>query len=381
MEIKCAREDLLKGLNLVEAGISTKTTLPILSNILVQAERRKITLFSTDLEIGIKHSINGEIIEPGEITIPAKKFTNIVRELSQETITIKTAKTGGKEETEVENQVIITSGKAYFSLMGIPPKDEFPPFPKYDSSKAVTISSDLLRKMVNLTSFAVSYDQTRYILNGVCFVGEKKDVKMIATDGRRLSYIKRAKAFSSPLTIEKIIPTKAINHLNHILSVPTKTEETEIIPDENQMVFKNGETILTTRLIEGNFPNYEQVIPGSFKMKVEIDREQLLQATRRAALLTDERNNSVKYLFRRKSLVVSSTTPDVGSAQDELSIDYTGEEITIAYNPTYVIDVLKNLTTPKVYLELTNPLSPGVIRPAELPEGEDYLYVVMPMRI
>lgn len=378
MEIRCAREDLLKGMQLVETGVSTKSTLPILSNVLIQTEQKRIVFISTDLEIGIKCGIPGKIVQSGEITIPAKKFTDIIKELPPEEVEIKVPKTAG-EKTEGENQVTISCGETTFWIMGIPPKDEFPPFPKFDASRAVTMPSNLLKKMINLTLFAVSYDETRYVLNGVYFVTKDREAKMIATDGRRLSYIKQSDALQSELTSTAIIPTKTMNELIRILS--GGEAETQIIVEENQVVFKNGDIILVSRLIEGNFPNYEQVIPTKSRVKIEIDREHLMQSTRRAALLTDERNNSVKYLFSKKRLIVSASTPDLGSAQDEFGVDYTGEELTIAYNPHYVIDVLKNLDSKEIYLELSDPLSPGVIRPAELPEGEDYLYVVMPMRL
>lgn len=373
MKLICSKDELLKNTQIAQLAISTKTNLPILTNLLVKTEKDKIKMAATDLEIGIKCYVKGEIIEKGSITIPAKKFIDIIRELPENEIEINVK----------DSQINITSGKAKFSIQGIP-AEEFPVLPDFTKEKYIEIETSLLKEMIQKTSFAVSRDETRYVLNGIYMVVENKKIKMVATDGRRLSFISKEIIDSIHKNekgkIEIIIPSKALNELNHLLSTITdgKDKKIKIAINENQIVFKVDETVLISRLIEGNFPNYEQVIPQSNKFKIKIDTQELFKSTKRVSILTSEKSNSVRYMLDKDKLKILANTIGVGKAEDELNIDYKNEQIEIAYNPHYVMDVLKNIDTKEIYLELNEPLSPGVIKPAE---DKDYLCVIMPMKI
>ncbi len=371
MKIICSKDELLKGIQIAQLAISSKTNLPILANFLLETHKDKIKMAATDLEIGIKCYIKGEIVKKGSISVPARKFIDIVKELPE-------------DETHInvkDNQISITSGKAKFSITGLS-SEEFPVLPEFTQKEYIEINAALLKEMIQKTVFAVSRDESHYVLNGIYFMIEENIMKMVATDGRRLCSI--TKEISNLITkkekIEIIVPSKALNELKNLLNTVADEKEKKIkmAISENQIIFKIDETILISRLIEGRFPTYEQVIPSSSKMKVKIDVQQLFKSTRRVAVLTNERSNSVKYILNNNKIKILANTVGLGEAEDEINIDYDKEQMEIAYNPNYVMDILKNIDTPEIYLELNEPLSPGVIKPVE---NKDYLCVIMPMKI
>ena len=279
--------------------------------------------------------------------------------------------------------MILVCQKSQFKVHGLP-KDDFPILPEVKKEKVFKINGSILQEMIHKTIFAVSTDETSYVLNGVYFQVENEKLKMVATDGHRLAYIHKKLEGKGEGKANVIIPTKTLNELSKVISDVAKgkaeKEETivEVITTENQIKFTVEGVEIISRLIEGQFPNYEQVIPKDSDKKVEVSTTELSSATKRVAILTSEKSNSIRYQIKAGKISISSKTPDMGEAKEEIDASYKGEEISIAYNAKYVLDVLKNVGTDQVSIELTQPLSPGILKP----KGDtDYLCVIMPMRV
>ena len=371
MEISCQRDELIRVVQMVHPVVGMKAALPVLANLLLEAKGKTLDVTGTDLQVGVRCSLNVSVIEPGAVTVPAKTISEVVRELPDQDVRLK---------VHEGSQVRIESGNAIFKLMGLP-KDDYPVLPKFEVGGELIIGQSVLSEMIRKTIFSVSHDETRYVLCGIYFIIEKGRIKMVSTDGRRLCYISREIAGEKKREASVIVPTKAVNELNRILTQAVPREEdgkVRIGIDENQIGFMVGDTVLISRLIEGHFPNYEQVIPQTAEIRLNVKTEELLQATRRVALLTSEKSNSIKYSLRKNQLVISANTEGLGEARDVVGIDYGGEEMEIAYNPQFLVDVLRNIGCDEVFLELTNSLNPCLIRPTT---GEDYISIVMPMRI
>jgi len=266
----------------------------------------------------------------------------------------------------------ITSGQSFFKIVGLS-EDEFPPLPKFDGGFSYSLDQGVFKEMLQKTVYAASTDETRYILNGnlLSFKGDKLTV--VATDGRRLALVEHELEFPKEAESDMIVPTKAVNELLHALhdDGPMKIQTTK-----NQVAFQFGDVLLISKLIEGTYPNFKQVVPSQCEQRVTIEREMLLTAIRRVALLASEKSNSIKMTFAKNKVLVSAVTPDVGEAHESLAVKYAGKEITVAFNPDFVMDPLKNLTCDEVYFEMTDELSPGVIK-CDVP----FIYVLMPMRI
>ena len=365
MEFVLDRDQFLQGVGLVSGVAGQKTnTLPILGNILIEsAPNKELFLAGTDLELGISTLLEVESLTEGAITVPGKKMYEILREVPPGRVEVTVAK---------NNAVNIKAGKAHFKIMGLP-KDDFPKFPEIDLSNALEIEQGIFKECLSLTAFAISRDETRYVLNGIYIQLTESDIKFVATDGRRLALVQ--KKLKTPISspVEMIIPAKAIQELARILS---REGTVKIIPTKTQAIFHFGKTILTTRLIEGHFPSYEQVIPKDEKTVSQVSREELLQAVRRAALLTTPDSQLVKFDFLKDRVLVSSRTPNLGEAREEIPAQGNGGELAIGFNPSYLVDVLKNLDIDTISFCLTEADKPGLLR-----GKEDYLYVVMPMQL
>lgn len=365
MEIKVTKSNFLKAASLVTGVTAQKAnTLPILGNVLLETTSRgELRLVGTDLEVGISTTLPVEVMKEGSITVPAKKINEIVRELPEGDVEITVSK---------NNTVNIKAGKSYFKIMGLT-KEDYPKLPEWSSKDVIEFEQALIKESLGLTSFAISYDETRYVLNGVLLSVKGNKIRFVATDGRRLAFMEKEFKNKSGKEFDMIIPVKAVQELLKMLSWDGNIQ---IIPSQNQAIFNLGETYLVSRLIEGHFPNYEQVIPKGEKTKVSANREDLLQAVRRAALLTSPDSPAVKLDFIKGKILVSSRSPNLGEAKEELSADVTGDEVAIGFNPHYVMDALKNMDTDTVTMSLTDPDKPGLIK------GKDsYLYVVMPMQL
>ena len=363
MKLAVIKEKFLAGLQMVNGVVSARSTLPILSNTLLQAEKGKLWLTATDLEVTARCSVEAEVGKTGATTLPAKRLFNIIRELPANEV-----------ELEIDDKDVasITCGQSFFKIVGLS-EEEFPPLPKFDGGFSYAIDQGALKEMLRKTSYAASTDETRYILNGnlLSFRGDKLSV--VATDGRRLALVEHELEFPKEAEAEMIVPSKAVNELLHALrdEGPMKIQTTK-----NQVAFQFGDVLLISKLIDGTFPNFKQVIPSQCEQRVAIEREGLLTALRRVSLLASDKSNSIKLTFNKNKLMISAVTPDVGEAHESLPIKYAGKEISVAFNPDFVMDPLKNLACDEIFVELTDDLSPGVIK-CDVP----FIYVLMPMRV
>ena len=365
MDLQIEQDKFLQALSLVSGVVTQKTnTLPILGNILIETQtNNEITLTGTDLEIGIQMTLEAQSCTEGAITVPGKKIYEILRELPGGIVEITVAK---------NNAVNIRAGKAFFKIMGLA-KDDFPKIVKPDFSTAVEIEQGIFKECLNLTSFAISHDETRYVLNGVYVQLNEKVIRFVSTDGRRLAFIEKKLTHPPTTPLDMILPTKAIQELGRTL----RTNGTmKLLITKTQAFFDLGKTLLSTRLIEGNFPNYEQVIPKEEKIISEVQRGELLQALRRAAILTTPESQLVKFDFLKDRVLISSRSPNLGEAKEEISAECNGSELAIGFNPNYLLDVLKNLDIETIRFCLTEADRPGLVR-----GKDDYLYVVMPMQL
>jgi len=363
MKFKVEKPQLMNAIQAVQNIITSKSALPILSNILIETQGLVLRLTATDLDIGITCAIPVDIQEPGAITIPAKRFSDIVKEFPLDVINVTTKK---------NNQVIIDSDMCQFKIMGLA-KEEFPKLPEFKDKKAIKIDQGVLRQMLTLTTFAVSMDETRYVLNGVLFKINKSTLTLVATDGKRLAIAERKLSAVEPdVEVSIIIPIKTIQELNRNLK---DTGELSLVISSNQVLFDLGAVAVVSRLIEGEFPDYKQVVPAASENKMKVERSQFLLAIKRAALLTTQDYQAVKLEVFKNKLVISKSTPDVGEFHEELAVEYQGRELVIGFNPVYLMVLLKNLNEETIGLELTDGEKPGVIRIS------GYVYIVLPMRL
>jgi DNA polymerase-3 subunit beta len=368
MKVICGKEELLRGTQIVQAVVSPRSTLPILSNFLFETDGQQIRLSSTDLEVGVCCYVKGEVVKEGSITIPAKRFGDIIRELpADENIEIK---------SDDNNQINVRCGKSHFVLMGLP-KSDYPVLPAFPEEKNFKIGKDSFKTMLRRTAFAASSDETRYVLNGVCLIADGGVLKLVATDGRRLAYIAR-EGIDKKLQHKAIIPSKAVNEVQRILSAEEKEEELQVGVTENQIAFRIGSVTIISRLIEGTFPNYEQVIPKKHDVQIKVGVKETLSAVRQMSLLTSDKASSVKFLFAKNVLKISASSQGLGSGEVEMDIEHSGTNLEIAFNPAFLIDILKNVDENFIFFELTNQLNPALVSPIN---DKNYLCVVMPMRI
>ncbi|PIQ85983.1 MAG: DNA polymerase III subunit beta [Candidatus Omnitrophica bacterium CG11_big_fil_rev_8_21_14_0_20_45_26] len=364
MEFKTTKGELIHALGIVIGAVNPRNTLPILTNILIETcGDEGVRFTATDLEIGISTQALSKNNKEGSITVPARKIFEIARELPDGDVSVTVAK---------NNAVNIKTGKTYCRVMGLG-REDFPKLPEFSLDGAVEIDQKIVKECLALTSFAISSDETRYVLNGILIDINGSKIRFIATDGRRLAFIEREIPVKSEKTAKFIIPSKTVNELNKILGTEGKLR---LAQSHNQIVFSLDETVLISRLIEGHFPNYDQVIPKEENTSGQIDRKLLLSAVRRAALFTTQDAQAVKLDFVKDKILVSSHSANLGEAKEEVEAKVNGEEVSIGFNPHYLMDVLKNLDIDQVSFSLTKPDKPGLLK-----ANNNYLYVVMPMQI
>ncbi|MFC7335725.1 DNA polymerase III subunit beta [Haloferula chungangensis] len=363
MKFSISKEALLDGLQKVQHVVSTRTTLPILSNVLLVAEDGKLRLTTTDLDVGITGSVEAKVDKPGATTLPAKKLVNIIRELPASEVEIT---------VDAKNVASIQCGPSFFKIIGLG-KDDFPPLPDFADAKEYRIPQELLRNGLKKTVYAISTDETRYVLNGIYTSFREGKLTLVATDGRRLAMIENDLDFPASQEIDVIVPTKAVQELLRLLS---DSGEVLVKLSGSQVSFSIGDSLLVSKLIEGNYPNYRQVIPGDSSERVELPREAMLETVRRVSLLSSDKSNSVKLVFSDNKVEVTANSPDVGEARETLEVPYDGKALQIAFNPEFLKAPLQNLDEETIYLDLIDEMSPGVVRI----EGT-FLYVIMPMRV
>lgn len=365
MDLRISKEALVDGIQLVQNAVSQKSSLPILSNVLLEAENNTLKLTATDLDIGICSTIPASTDQVGSITVPARKFFDIIKALpdnSEVTLSMKK-----------NNFVSIKSEKAQFKIIGLP-KEEFPQLPLFKDKDSINISQGDLKDMFNLTDFAISKDDTRYVLNGVLLIVKGDQLNVVATDGRRLATVNKQLDKKTLVDRSVIIPTKTVQEVKRMLG---EDGEVAIKFSDNQILFSFPSSFVISRLIEGDYPNYKKVIPEKSPKEVKVSREDFLSATRRASIFTDQDSMAIKFSIKKKKMTISKNTPYLGEAKEELDIDYTGsDELDIGFNPRYLIDVLKSLADEEIILEVNDANKPGVIR-----KGTEYTYVVLPMQL
>ena len=364
MKFRITKDDFLDGLQQVQHVVSSRTTLPILSNVLLEAQDGELKLTTTDLDVGVSCGAKAEIEKPGSTTLPARRLASIIRELPSNDISV-----------EVDNKDVATirSGPSFFRIIGLG-GDEFPPLPDFQDSREFKIPQKVLREGLKKTAYAISTDETRYVLNGIFASFKEGKLTLVATDGRRLAMVENEVEFPQSQEIDLIIPTKAVNELQRLTS--DDAGEVKIYASESQVAFELNDAVLVSKLIEGNYPNYRQVIPAETKERIVIDREMLLTIVSRVSLLAAEKTSSVKMQFNSDSIDVVSSAQDIGEARESRPVTYGGEEFAIAFNPDFLMAPLRALAEDQIYLDLSDEMSPGVIRT----EGS-FLYVLMPMRI
>jgi DNA polymerase-3 subunit beta len=368
MEIKAKRGDLLATLYWTQSIVERRNTMPILANVLVESHRGDIRVTATDLEVGVRGNVEGEVLKEGSVTVNAKKLYEITRELPEEQMQLK----------RLDNDwVEIRSGKSAFKIVGLDAR-EFPQFPKIDAKALSTTPGATIKEMIERTIFAVSTDETRYSLNGV-FIEEADSgkIRMVATDGHRLSYDERSLG-SVGLAKGVILPRKGVSELKKLLESGSDGA-VSLGFRENMALAVKERVELFMRLIDGDFPDYTKVIPKGNPNVAKVAQDELLQALRRVSILSSERYKGIKMEFDQSKLSLSASNPDLGEAVEEIAIDYEGKPITIGFNARYMIDALSVLGSEgEVDIELKDELSPSIIRKAG---SEGYLYVLMPMRL
>ncbi len=363
MRFSVAKEKLLAGLQTVQNVVSSRTTLPILANVRIQANDGHLRFTTTDLDVGISGQIDAQVEKSGGTTLPVKRLASIVRELNS-----------GEVQVEIDSKNIasIRCGQTFFKIHGLP-EDEFPALPHFEDAKLFTIKQGDLKDALRKTSYAISTDETRYVLNGILFSFKDSRLTMVATDGRRLALVDVEVEFPQSDEIEIIVPTKCVNELARIVE---ETGELKMYVAQNQVAFDVGSTRLVSKLVEGNYPNYRQVIPGEMRERVTLERQLFLAAVHRVSLLASEKSNSVKLMFTKNNLEIAANTPDIGEGRESIAVAYKGPDIAIAFNPEYLMAPLRALPDDEVFLDLIDEMSPGVIK-IQMP----FLYVLMPMRV
>ncbi|HHT50544.1 MAG TPA: DNA polymerase III subunit beta [Eubacteriaceae bacterium] len=366
MKFICSRKTLLNGFSIVQKAVSTRTTLPILEGVLIQAEGNTIKLIATDLEIGIEKSLEGEIIEEGSIVLPANIIVELIRKLPDAPVEIK---------CDQEYRTKITCLKSEFVIQGQSSED-FPNLPTIEDENSIEIPQDLLRNIIRQTIFSVASDPTRPILTGALMEIQSNELRLIALDGYRLALRKGKTENRDNYGISEVIPGKTLNEISKILT--NDDEMVRISRLDKQMLFEYENTKITTRLLEGEFINYNQILPDEYKTRIKVYTNDLIESCERAELLARQgKNNLIKVEILQDQLVITSNA-EIGHVREELPIEIEGEELKIAFNSRYILDALKVIEEEEIYLDFTTSVSPCIIRPVE---DDNFVYLILPVRL
>jgi DNA polymerase-3 subunit beta len=364
MEVVLDRDAFLTGLQMVQNIVEPRQTLPILANVLLETDVETARITATDLEVGARVAVPGRVAGKGAITIPARKLAEIVRELPAAAVTLRVTDNAA---------ITLRCAGASYRLVGLP-ADDFPPVVPAAPAGWLTLDAKVLREMLSQTSFAISHDETRYALNGVLLTLGGPEVRLVATDGHRLALSTRAVADAGK-PVSAIVPRKAVAEIMRVLGAG---EDVQVALTESQFVLQMPNFVLTARLIEGQFPNYEAVVPKGHPGRLVISRGALMAALRRVSVMADERNKPVKLVLGPGSLRLVASSQDLGEAEETLDVDYKGEELTIGFNSRYLLDAAGPVEGEELVFQFKDALSPGVIKSVE--DG-GYFCVIMPMRI
>ncbi|MFY7922291.1 MAG: DNA polymerase III subunit beta [Gemmatimonas sp.] len=368
MKFTISREKLQEGLQAVTAAVPAKTTLPVLANLLVETTDRGIRFSATDLDIAVSTEVSADVEAPGAITIPAKKLSEIARELPPSPV---------KVSASGEQRVTIECGRSKFKLLGLP-RDEFPTFPVVRFNDSWRVKSGELQKLIAHVAFAVSTEESRPILNGVLWELREERMRMVATNGHRLAKMELPVEASSAPPGDLIVPPKALEQIRRLFPAE---EELEIARGDNHLGFRSPFTQVFTRLVEGPYPNYEQVIPKDNDRYALADKAAFTSALKRMSVIASDQTHRIKMSFNTGMLKFSVTTPDLGEASDELPINYTGDQLEIGFNATYLLEILRFMHTEQVRLTFKAPERAATIEPEGWDDPAKYLCLVMPLRL
>ena len=368
MRFTISREKLQEGLAAVAASIPAKTTLPVLANILVETTDKGIRLSGTDLDIAVSTEVAADVEAAGAITIPAKKLAEIARELPPSPVKIAAAG---------EQLVSLDFGRSHFKILGLP-RDEFPSFPTVRFNESWRIRSGDLQKLISHTSFAVSTEESRPILNGVLWELKPEAMRMVATNGHRLAKMEvPIKSTGAPAS-DLIVPPKALEQVRRLFPAD---EELEIARGDNHLGFRSPFTAVFTRLIEGPYPNYDQVIPRDNDRVAVADKIALTSALKRMSVIASDQTHRIRLSFNSGILRFSVQTPDLGEATDELAVRYTGDQLDIGFNASYLLEILRYIPTDEVKLTFKAPERAATVEPEGWNDPATYLCLVMPLRL
>jgi len=368
MRLKITRDNLQQGLAAVAASIPTRTTLPVLSNILLEVGPDSVAMSGTDLDIAVSVRVPAEVEEEGALTVPAKKLQELGRELPEHPVRMSTK--GDRLE--------LTCGRASFKLNGMP-RDEFPTFPTVDFTDSWKVSGKVLHELIRQVAFAVSTEESRPILNGVLWQLSEEGMRMVATNGHRLATLAVRTDSAGAPKADLIVPPKALDQVTRLFTVE---DEVEVARSENHLAFRKEGVEVYTRLIEGPYPNYEQVIPKDNDRVATAAKSSFQQALRRMAVVASDQTHRVRLSFTSGTVRFSVETPDLGEAHEDLEVDYTGDPMDIGFNAAYLLEVMRYMPSDDVKLSFKAPERAAIMQPANNGEdGHDYLCLVMPLRL
>lgn len=367
MELVVRKNDLLRELQLFQGIVERKNTIPILANVLIEANGDEVRLLATDLEVALRSRCAASVSKPGSLTLPAKKLYEIVKALPETDVRIEEDKSGVK-----------VAADRFDSRLQTLPREDFPTLPEPTAQHRVSLPRAALRQMVSKTQFAITGEDTRFFLNGAKFIAKPNSLTLVATDGHRLALVEVNHDTGVSDELGVILPKKTLVELGKLL---TEDEgEIEFETGENHLFFQVSGRLLISRMIDGQFPTYERVIPKGNDKTIEFDRERLTSAVKRVALLSNERSRAVKFEVKSGAVEVTSSSSEFGEAREQIPVDYTGTALTISFNAQYVLDFLNVVDADIVALSLKDEVSQAVMKPVGV-DGYDYTYVIMPMRI
>src|SRR5215203_1219495 len=368
MELVVRKNDLLRELQLFQGIVERKNTIPILANVLMEAKGEEVRFLATDLEVGLRSTCKATVTKPGSLTLPAKKFYEIVKSLPDTDIRIAEDKGGVK-----------IAADRFESRMQTLPREDFPTLPESGGAANASLPRSAVREMVAKTQFAITGEDTRYFLNGALFVLRPEEMNLVATDGHRLALVSVSRdAQATDDESKAILPKKTLGELGRLMAEGEGDIGYE--RGENHLFFTAGDRLLISRMIDGQFPAYERVIPKGNDKHIEFERDRLTNAVKRVALMSNERSRAVKFQIEKGKVDVTSSSPDLGEAKETLPVEYAGAPMQICFNAQYVLDFLSAVATDAVSLELKDEVSQAVMKPIGA-EGYDYTYVIMPMRV
>jgi DNA polymerase III subunit beta len=372
MELVVGKNLLLRELQLFQGIVERKNTIPILANVLIEAKGNEVRMLATDLEVALRSRCDAAVSKGGSLTLPAKKLYEIVKALPETDVRIQEDKNGVK-----------VAADKFDSRMQTLPREDFPSLPETTGTASATLPREALREMVAKTQFAITGEDTRYFLNGALFVLRSDSMSLVATDGHRLALVtvKREgadQAVKAGEEVKVILPKKTLLELGKLLSEADADIRYE--RGENHLFFAVGDRVLISRMIDGQFPAYERVIPKGNDKDIEFERERLTNAVKRVALLSNERSRAVKFEIDKGKVDVTSSSSEFGEAREQLTVEYQGAPLAISFNAQYVLDFLNVADTDVVSLSLKDEVSQAVMKPVGA-QGYDYTYVIMPMRI